>query len=101
MTGSASSGRASSARPLSVGQSILCNDEWQRVARTLCLSPRELELVQRIFERKKLSAIAQDMRLSIGTVRTYSQRIHHKLAVSDQRDLVLTIFGAYRQLSKL
>ncbi|HEV8703125.1 MAG TPA: LuxR C-terminal-related transcriptional regulator [Candidatus Polarisedimenticolia bacterium] len=77
------------------GTEILSNTDWQRVGRDLRLSPRELELVQQIFAGKKLRTIAEDMRLSLGTIKTYSQRIHHKLRVTDQRELTLAVFSVY------
>jgi len=61
----------------------------------LSLSPRELELVQHIFSGKKMLAIAQEMELSLGTVKTYSQRVHQKLQVTDQRELTLAIITTY------
>jgi DNA-binding NarL/FixJ family response regulator len=73
------------------GRAILREDDWQGIGRRLSLSPRELELVQRIFEGKKLTAIAQDMGLALGTVKTYCQRVHLKLQVSNQRELILVI----------
>ena len=76
----------------------LNRQQWQRVNAQLGLSARELQLVQHIFEGKKLFAIAQDMKLSLGTVKTYNQRIHQKLGLSDQRELVLRVVGVYEQL---
>lgn len=87
--------RRSLTQPPWAGSEILSASDWQRVGGTLGLSPRELELVQHIFAGKKLQTIAQDMRLSLGTVKTYSQRIHQKLRVSDQRELTLAVFSAY------
>ena len=80
------------------GRSILTGQDWQRVGGALGLSRRELELVQHIFDGKKLFAVAQAMRLSLGTVKTYSQRIHQKLAVSDQRELTLAVLGTHLRL---
>ena len=40
------------------GSAFLNAEEWQRVAGRLTLSPREFELVQNMFEGKKLEAIA-------------------------------------------
>lgn len=51
--------------------------------------------MQHIFAGKKLQTIAEDMHLSLGTIKTYSQRIHHKLQVTDQRELTVVVFGAY------
>jgi len=82
------------AAPLN-GRTILREGDWLRVGRRLSLSPRELELVQHIFEGKKLTTIAQDMALSLGTVNTYCQRIHRKLRVSNQRELTLVILCAH------
>ena len=81
--------------PVRSGSALLSSEDWQRVGRELLLSPRELELVQHIFAGKKLQTIAEDMRLSLGTIKTYSQRIHHKLQVTDQRELTLAVFSAY------
>ena len=82
------------------GRELLSNEDWQRVAGRLGLSPRELQLVQLIFDGKKLATIARDMSLSLGTVKTYSQRVKRKLAVSDQRELALAVMGAHLDLMR-
>ncbi len=69
--------------------------DWRRVRSALRLSRRELELVRHIFDGKKLAAIAKEMKLALGTVKTYSQRIHHKLDVTDQRELALAVLEAH------
>jgi DNA-binding NarL/FixJ family response regulator len=74
---------------------LLSDSDWNRLRRHLSLSPREMELVQHIFDGKKMFAIAGDMGLAIGTVKTYTQRIHQKLHVSDQRELVLSVMRAH------
>jgi DNA-binding NarL/FixJ family response regulator len=61
----------------------------------LSLSRRELELVRHIFAGRRLREIAREMSLGFGTVKSYSQRIHHKLRIRDQRELILTVFQAY------
>ena len=76
------------------GRTLLSAEEWQQVGNRLGLSCRELELVQHIFDGKKLRVIARDMFLSIGTVKTYSQRIHHKLKITDQRELILAVVSS-------
>jgi DNA-binding CsgD family transcriptional regulator len=69
--------------------------DWECVRRELGLSSRELQVTQRIFEGKKLMAIAQDLQLGLGTVKTYCQRIHNKLDVTDQRGLLLAVLDAH------
>ena len=81
-----------------VGLELLTCDEWQRVGAELRLSTRELELTQHIFLGKKLQAIAGDMKLSLGTVKTYCQRIYRKLRITDQRELILVVFETYLSL---
>ncbi len=73
---------------------VLTGDEWQSVRMRLGLSRRELEAVQGIFLGKKISTIATDMELSLGTVKTYMQRVYHKLQVCDQRELTLAVLRA-------
>ena len=80
------------------GRLTLTRQQWTDVNAELGLSARELQLVQHIFEGKKLSTIARDMKLALGTVKTYNQRIHQKLGLSDQRDLILRVVGVREQL---
>ena len=89
MTGSGSEG---SEAP---GSILLSQQDWRRIAKDLHLSARELQVVQEIFDGKKLSAIAQEMHLGIGTVKTYCQRIYHKLHVHDQRELALVVLARH------
>jgi len=92
MAKSAGAGRVDSQRL------TLTNQQWQSVNGQLGLSARELQLVQHIFEGKKLSTIAQELKLSLGTVKTYNQRLHKKLGLSDQRELILRVAGVCEQL---
>ena len=92
--GAAPMARPGNLLPSGSRPSLSVND-WLRVGQALGLSPRELEVVQHVFQSKKMIAIALDMHLSIGTVKTYVQRVHQKLQVSDQRDLALAVFAAY------
>jgi len=83
---------------LAHGRGLLSHEEWQQAREVLGLSPRELELVQHIFDGNKLVAIARDMNLSLATVKTYSQRIHQKMHVTDQRELALAVVSAGLQI---
>ena len=88
------------AGPTDNGRAFLDSVQWPRVGEYLGLSSRELELVQHILAGKKMFAIAADMGLALGTVKTYSQRIHRKLQVSDQRELTLAIVSAHLDLAR-
>ncbi len=79
-------------------RALLDSVQWPGVGEYLGLSSRELELVQHIFDGKKFTAIARDMGLALGTVKTYSQRIHRKLQVCDQSELILAVVSAHMHL---
>jgi DNA-binding CsgD family transcriptional regulator len=74
---------------------LLTRIDWDHVGWQLGLSTRELEVVQHIMSGQKLTAVARDLGLSLGTVKTYSQRVHHKLCVTDQRELILAILDCH------
>jgi DNA-binding NarL/FixJ family response regulator len=74
--------------------------DWPNVQTALGLSTREAEVVQHIFRGQKLVAVARDMDLGLGTVKTYMQRVHHKLGVTDQRELILAVVNTQFQLAR-
>ncbi len=78
---------------------LIRHEDWLRIRASLGLSPRELQLVQHIFEGNTLSDIAQDMQLALGTVKTYAQRVYHKLEISSQRELAMAVMTAYGELA--
>lgn len=77
------------------GSILLSQEDWRRIAKELRLSARELQVVQEIFDGKKLSTIAQEMNLGMGTVKTYCQRIYHKLHIHDQRELAMVVLARH------
>ena len=48
------------------------------------LTPRELEVLQRLTLGRTNSGIAQDLTISVGTAKTHVQRVIRKLGVSDR-----------------
>ena len=48
------------------------------------LTPRELEVLQRLTLGRTNSAIAQDLTISVGTTKSHVQRVIQKLGVSDR-----------------
>jgi DNA-binding NarL/FixJ family response regulator len=71
---------------------------WDALQSALGLSRREIEVAQHVFACEKMSTTAQRLHLSLGTVKTYMQRIYAKLNVDDQRSLLLTILCTHRRL---
>ena len=72
---------------------------WARIARSLDLSGRELQVVRRVFDDRTESAIAADLGISAHTVHTYFYRLHHKLGVVDRVQLVLRITREFLALT--
>ena len=65
--------------------------EWTRVGDRFGLSFRELQVVRNTLEGKSMAEIAKHLNLAVGTVKTYSSRIHAKLGVKNQCQLTLVV----------
>ena len=77
--------------PPLAGSALLTKDEWGRVAGTLRLSGRELEIVRDVFDNHTEHAIAADHFITAGTVHTHLKRLYHKLRVTTRVALVLRV----------
>jgi DNA-binding NarL/FixJ family response regulator len=73
------------------GASLLNNNAWSEIARTLNLTQRELQIVQSVFDNLPEAGIAGRLRVSEHTVHTHLNRLFKKLAVTTRTDLVLRI----------
>jgi DNA-binding NarL/FixJ family response regulator len=76
-------------------RSILPDDAWKVIANSLCISDRELQIIQGIFDDRKEFAIADELKISIHTVHTHLERLYRKLGVSSRVTLVLYILSEY------
>jgi DNA-binding NarL/FixJ family response regulator len=72
-------------------RTLISDNQWNYIATTLRLAPRELQVAQLIFEGKTIAGTAYELGLSLGTVKTYLARIYSKVGAHDQRELVLAI----------
>lgn len=70
-------------------RSILSSAEWERVARALQLSPRELELLKCCFDDLSERRVADALEISRHTVHTYVRRLYRKAGVRSRVELVL------------
>jgi len=82
-------------RSRGAGRHVLREHEWETLALTLRLSPREIELIHGVFDGLKDGSIARGLGLSAHTVRTYFERLYRKLHVKSRAELVLRVFEAY------
>jgi ATP/maltotriose-dependent transcriptional regulator MalT len=74
-------------------RSIMSSNEWRRIANSLRISGRELQIIQEIFDDRKESAIADDLTISVHTVHTHLERLYRKLGV--RAGLVVCILSNY------
>jgi DNA-binding NarL/FixJ family response regulator len=81
------------------GSAMLSDLAWREIARSLKLSPRELEIVRATFDDRKESAIATDLGIAPRTVHTHIERLHQKLEVADRLQLVLRIMREFLRLT--
>src|ERR1700719_1112905 len=68
---------------------------WPRLGMALRLSPREMQIVQGVFEDRKEESIAYELGISPHTVNTYFQRLYTKLRVSSRPQLILRVMAEY------
>ena len=80
---------------------FLSDADWLRVSRQLDFSLQEQRVVQGILAGQKLTALADDLRLGLGTVKTYSQRIYRKLHISTHCELALAVLCAHHLVSQV
>ncbi len=86
--------RAPCAKASHVGSSVFTPEEWQSLARWLNLSPREVQIVQGIFDNHKENEIAGNLNISPHTVHTHLGRLYHKLGVAGRVPLVVIVATA-------
>ena len=88
-------------RPRPPGSAIFSEQAWEEIACRLKLSGRELQIVRGIFDDEKDVAIAQHIGISLHTVHTHVERLHHKLAVANRSQLLLRVMQEFLRLTVL
>lgn len=77
------------------GQGLFSATDWERLADSLKLSPREVDIVRGVLDDRTNAAIADRLRISPHTVHTHLGRLYQKLNVRSRVELVVRIFGEY------
>src|SRR5580765_3280665 len=78
------------------GRSILTYDGWRKIAQSLRISNRELQIIQGVFDDQKEFAIAGELMISVHTVHTHLERLYRKLGVSSR---VALVYASCRNIS--
>ncbi len=74
---------------------MLSPAEWSVIAGALRLSPRELDVVQCIFDDHTEAAMARQLAISVDTVHTHLERLYRKLGVSTRCGAAIRVFAEY------
>ena len=74
-----------------VGSAMFSSPAWAAIARSLQLSARELQIVRAVFDDQKENTMARALGISIHTIHTHVDRLHHKLAITDRAQLLLRV----------
>jgi DNA-binding CsgD family transcriptional regulator len=78
---------------------MISEQAWPEIARSLRLSPRELQILRGILDDHTEFAIAVDLGISPHTVHTHIDRLHRKLGVVDRVTLVLRVLDEFLSLT--
>ena len=74
---------------------MFARNDWYLIQAKLALSPRELEIVQHVFEDQTEVEIGLRLGISQHTVHTYLRRTYRKLNVDSRCQLLVRVMEAY------
>lgn len=80
------------------GREVLTVSQWTAVGMSLRLSPRELQIVQEVFDDLKEAAIADDLGISAHTVHTHLERLYRKVGARGRTTMAVRIFAEHLRL---
>ncbi len=80
-------------QPPSPGAAILGDAAWRRIAASLRLTARELDLVRAVFDERKRDTMAADVAVSINTIKTEMRHLFAKPGVRNRSGLIGRVFA--------
>ncbi|MGD0351517.1 MAG: LuxR C-terminal-related transcriptional regulator [Verrucomicrobiota bacterium] len=83
-----------------LGAAMFSEQEWEKVARTLTLTKRELQIIRGVFDDRTEYAIAADLGMSQHTVHNHFDHLHRKLAVHTRAAMVLRVMHEFSTLKQ-
>ncbi len=78
---------------LTAGKLPIPPAQWRRLVSRMALSPQQTRIVELILLNRCDKEIAAEMGLKVPTVRTYLERVYHRLGVTDRLALVLKLLA--------
>lgn len=80
------------------GVGMISRADWAKIARELHLSAREFNVAVLLFEGNSRFQVAQRLKCSAATIRTYIDRLFAKLNVEDRLGMVLRVMRVHLTL---
>ena len=77
-------------------KTVFSAQEWDELMKALLLSPRQIEIAQRVLEGQSDKQIAIDLRMAVATVRTHLGRLFTRLDVRNRNELILLLIWQFR-----
>jgi len=77
--------------PESPGQSMVLEDQWEKISVLLKLSGREQQVCRLLMDGSTRTSIADTLGIKSRTVRQYLEQLHVKLRVNNRVGLVLRV----------
>jgi len=77
-------------------EDILTQPEWDRVVHSLTLAPRQADITWQLLHGCGDKQIAQNLGITVPTVRTHLSRLFSKLKLQGRQELVLCVLMLVR-----
>ena len=81
------------------GSCLFQTETWHQVREALSLSPRELQIVQSVFDDDSELVISRKLSISRHTVHTYMERVYRKLDVQSRVALVVRVIAVLQKVN--
>ena len=78
---------------------VVSEQEWLTLRENLGLSRQQAEIIRHILRGASDREIAEQMEISVSTVRTYMNRLFHKFHLNDRLKLALHVVACAREHS--
>ena len=75
---------------------LFSDGEWVRTQHDLGLSARQAQIVRLVLQGRSDRQIAQDLDISLPTVRTHMRRLFAKFSLNDRLELTLLVLASLR-----
>jgi DNA-binding CsgD family transcriptional regulator len=75
---------------------LFSDGEWEHTQQELGLSPRQAQIIHLMLQGKGDKQVAQELGISVATVRTHMRRLFDKFDLSDRLELTLLVLASLR-----